>query len=153
MDWVQKTRKLLKGRTLRSIEKVADWSPNTLAATLSKASVPTATRGIKLARALGVDPDWLFDDEQAWPPPETTDEDSISVEDLDQLLRTLLDGAVQVLAVASEYHDPNSPLAKRTNKSRLSVDEFRKRIRKALQGPTKKKTTKKRRSNGTGKRA
>jgi hypothetical protein len=35
--------------------------------------VPSAPNGISLAHALNVTAEWLFDDGQAWPPPEPTD--------------------------------------------------------------------------------
>lgn len=101
--WAEKTKRLLEGRSLRAIEKAAGWTTNSLAGTMNKQAVPSATKGVALARALGVSADWLFDDEQDWPPPESLEEFGLTAEELIELTQTVFEGAAQLLAVAVEH--------------------------------------------------
>jgi len=85
MDWVTKTDRLLKGRTKRAVEKAAGWARNSLAASMSSGSTPTALRGARLAKALEVPAEWLFDDDRDWPPPNEQPPPQPGMEQLDAL--------------------------------------------------------------------
>ncbi|MCG8407589.1 MAG: hypothetical protein MI923_20520 [Phycisphaerales bacterium] len=116
--------------------------------------MPSAAKGVALAKALGVDPGWLFDDKEGWPPPEPV-QVGLDHENVNQLLHTLFNGFAYLLAVASEYREPDSHLAKGKAGQLNSFEEFKKQVDLIAEGLNKrKKKTKKRRSNGgTGKRA
>jgi len=71
MDWVEKLYKLKeeRGFAVAHIERKADWPEKTLSNCLSRGSMPLADKGVRLAKALAISADWLFDDSQGWPPP------------------------------------------------------------------------------------
>jgi len=60
-----------QGLTLRAISRDSHVPYNTLRAYTrpNSLTVPTAPTGLALARSLRVPCEWLFDDEQSWPPP------------------------------------------------------------------------------------
>lgn len=72
MDWCEKVEKLKDHleTSYARIEKRAGWTINTLSVALNRKSMPAADAGLKLARALDVSCEWLFDDAAGWPPPE-----------------------------------------------------------------------------------
>ncbi|MCG8404810.1 MAG: helix-turn-helix domain-containing protein [Phycisphaerales bacterium] len=102
-NWIEKTKRLLEGQSLRAVEKAAGWTTNSLAGTMNQKSVPSATKGVALARALDVSADWLFDDDQDWPPPEPPDEFGLTADELNALVQTVFNGAAQLLAAAVEH--------------------------------------------------
>jgi len=69
MDWIEKMEKLLNGRSYAVIERAAGWPDNTLSNAVRGEQMPGADKAIRLARALGVPAEWLFDDDQGCPPP------------------------------------------------------------------------------------
>lgn len=68
MDWIEKFEKVRAGRRLVEIERDAGWSENSLSARINQKNTPNAVLGAKLAKALGVSADWLFDDDNLGPP-------------------------------------------------------------------------------------
>lgn len=73
VNWVQKMKELLDGRSLRSIEKAAGVPLNTLAGKKKLKTAPNVLYSIRIARALEVPAEWLFDDKQDCPPPRAAD--------------------------------------------------------------------------------
>lgn len=72
MDWTEKVVKLLEeaGWRQSEVERRAGWARGSLGAKMSAGHMPGADKGVRLARALRVPAEWLFDDEQPWPPPQ-----------------------------------------------------------------------------------
>jgi hypothetical protein len=60
--WTRKCRLLLTGRTIVEVERAAGWPPGRLSWSLSTGARPRIERGLALAAALGVAPDYVFDD-------------------------------------------------------------------------------------------
>ncbi len=60
--WTRKCRLLLTGRTIVEVERAAGWPAGRLSWSLSTGSRPRIERGLALAAALGVAPEYLFDD-------------------------------------------------------------------------------------------
>ena len=71
MKWNAKARKILErdGRLQQAVAREAGWGVGRFNNSLSAGKMPGAADGIALAFALGVRPEWLFDDRQGWPPP------------------------------------------------------------------------------------
>lgn len=72
MDWTEKVARLLEATGWRQadIERRANWATGTLGSKMSRGSMPSADRGVRLAKALRVPAEWLFDDQAEWPPPQ-----------------------------------------------------------------------------------
>lgn len=61
---------------------------STISSYLSKTdSLPRSDIGMKIARAINVPPEWLFDDGQEWPPPSRTEAVSLEALSADELMR------------------------------------------------------------------
>ena len=73
-DWREKVRRLLpvRGRTQKALAAEVGVAYNSFRSYLGAIqSSPGMLTGMKIARALNVSADWLFDDDQPWPPPAT----------------------------------------------------------------------------------
>jgi len=72
MKFYDKLRKLQEehGYAWSKIERKAGLGRNRITNMVNDHQVPNAIDGIKLARALGVSAEWLFDENQGWPPPD-----------------------------------------------------------------------------------
>lgn len=68
MKWTEKLQRLLRGRTVSSLSREMGLHPTRLGAQISRGQMFRADRAVMLARLLGVDADWLFDDRLGWPP-------------------------------------------------------------------------------------
>ncbi len=71
-----------------STQAVQKWS--------SGKSIPRADYGVRLAAALGVPAEWLFDDSQDWPPPPTEDQQIVAA------VRAAMGGAVSLTEAEQE---------------------------------------------------
>lgn len=71
MDFWEKIRRLVGERPLAGVARRAGLDPTALSAILNNRYMPRLDRAQKIAFALGVSLDWLGDDEQGWPPPES----------------------------------------------------------------------------------
>ena len=69
MTWNEKVRKLYLGGNYAALSRQTGWSYKTLKNSVKAGNMPKADKAIRLARALGVRAEWLFDDNQGWPPP------------------------------------------------------------------------------------
>ncbi|HOQ87811.1 MAG TPA: helix-turn-helix domain-containing protein [Phycisphaerae bacterium] len=61
-----------RGYAWAKIERNAGLSRNRISNMINQGTMPAADDGIKLARALGVSAEWLFDEDQGWPPPDNS---------------------------------------------------------------------------------
>jgi len=71
MNWLEKAKRLLKGKNASELSRAVHLPPSAIGAAVSKGNLPKADKAVKIARALGVSADWLFDDLAEWPPPVT----------------------------------------------------------------------------------
>ncbi len=78
MDFAQKLRRLRDGRPDHAIAEASGCSPGAVQKWASGRSIPRADYGVRLAAALGVPAEWLFDDSQDWPPPPTEDQQIVA---------------------------------------------------------------------------
>lgn len=62
MTWIEKVNKLKGVLTLSKLGGLAGWPQNSLSTSMKRGSMPNAGLGIRLANALGVPAEWLFDD-------------------------------------------------------------------------------------------
>lgn len=62
MHWTEKVLKLKGDRPLAAIERAASWKTNHLSNAINDKSMPQADRAIRLAQALRVPAEWLFDE-------------------------------------------------------------------------------------------
>jgi len=72
MYWTEKADKLIaeRGLSYRYIgSRDKDISENYVSGAIRNRRDISVSKGIKLAKILNVPADWLFDDEQDWPPP------------------------------------------------------------------------------------
>ncbi|MFQ5494145.1 MAG: helix-turn-helix domain-containing protein [Phycisphaerae bacterium] len=67
--WAEKFEALRGGRSRAAIERQAGLPSNSISNWINDGRAVRASYGVRLARALGVTSDWLFDDEQDLPPP------------------------------------------------------------------------------------
>lgn len=93
--WVEKAEKLMGDRPVAEIERAAGWAANTLSNALLKGTTPGADKAIRLARALGVPAEWLFDDSDTSPGPARVSSDQ-TAETLRIAGQALLDAATRV---------------------------------------------------------
>ncbi len=70
MHFAQKIRRLWADQSLAALAREVGIAPSNLNKILSGSQTRFST-GLKLARVLGVPVDWLGDDDQDWPPPES----------------------------------------------------------------------------------
>ncbi|MBE7507778.1 MAG: hypothetical protein HS101_16045 [Planctomycetia bacterium] len=68
MKWHDKLDRLLRDRNVSAISRAVGLHPGRLGTQVALRQMPRADRAVKLARQLGVDTDWLFDDTKDWPP-------------------------------------------------------------------------------------
>lgn len=111
MDYQEKIRRLLDSRSKTSLSKSAGLPASTLDSILNKNQEPRAQKAVKIAQALDVSADWLFDNSKDWPPPDAGD--TIATASDDELLRIVtarFEGAVR--RVASLNRIPDADLAK-----------------------------------------
>ena len=73
MDWREKIERLLRGLNAASHARKVGLPPSSIGAAVTRENEPNARKAVKITRALGVNADWLFDDEQDWPPPKSGD--------------------------------------------------------------------------------
>ena len=66
MNWREKLRKLLVGRNASYLARGVGLNACAITRAATKGEMPRAPKAIKIARALGVPADWLFDDDQPW---------------------------------------------------------------------------------------
>ncbi len=76
MRWYDKIDKLTEGINASHICTKAGLPRNAIRRAATSKNMPIAAKGVKIAKALGVPPDWLFDDNRDWPPP-SYDEPSV----------------------------------------------------------------------------
>lgn len=79
VDWTEKVKSVMGSQTYAVIERAVGWSPNSLSSKLAGKHMPRADAGVKLARAIGVAVEWLFDDSidlPPWPPYERVKQDA-----------------------------------------------------------------------------
>lgn len=97
MTWKTKTKRLIGEIPVATIERRAKWTRNTLRNALNSRgrASPGADKALRLAKALSVTCDWLFDDSQNWPPPSP---DVLTEADPEDVLRML----AQAFAVAAD---------------------------------------------------
>ena len=62
MDWTEKFAALQGNRSVREIARIANVPESSLSTTVIRASVPISGSGTRIAKALGVTAEWLFDD-------------------------------------------------------------------------------------------
>ena len=96
MDFAQKLRRLRDGRPDHAIAEASGCSPGAVQKWASGRSIPRADYGVRLAAALGVPAEWLFDDSQDWPPPPTEDQQIV------QAVRSAMGGAVTLTEAEQE---------------------------------------------------
>jgi len=96
VDFAQKLRRLRDGRPDHAIAEASGCSPGAVQKWASGRSIPRADYGVRLAAALGVPAEWLFDDSQDWPPPPTEDQQIV------QAVRSAMGGAVTLTEAEQE---------------------------------------------------
>ncbi len=69
MTWQQKIRRLLGGKNASALAESVGLPRTSIRNAVNTGQVPRVDKAIKIARALGVPADWLFDDARPWPPP------------------------------------------------------------------------------------
>lgn len=69
MKWQEKITRLLAGKNASSLARSVGLHVGAITAAVSSGHIPIANKALRIARALNVPTDWLFDDEQPWPPP------------------------------------------------------------------------------------
>jgi transcriptional regulator with XRE-family HTH domain len=78
MTFAEKLRALKGDRSHAEIARLFGGSPQGVQNWASGRSIPRADYGVRLAAALGVPAEWLFDDSQDWPPPPTEDQQIVA---------------------------------------------------------------------------
>ena len=76
MTWQEKMRRLTEGKNLSYWSRRAGCPRNAISNALNSNQMPRSDKGVKLAKALKVTADWLFDDEQDRPSPVGTGAES-----------------------------------------------------------------------------
>ena len=66
MNWQEKLQRLLDGRNAAYLARSVGLRPKSIREAATKGQMPRAAKAIKIASALGVPTDWLFDDDQPW---------------------------------------------------------------------------------------
>lgn len=91
--WKDKVRRLTRDKNLAAVGRRADYPD--LAQRLKEPArdMPLSDRGNRLAAALGVPPEWLFDDGQDFPPPNRT-ESGVTASDLTRAIMEQLHAAL-----------------------------------------------------------
>jgi transcriptional regulator with XRE-family HTH domain len=69
MDFFEKITKLVQLKNKSELSRLAGLPPTAIDAIINKRREPLATKAIRVARALDVPAEWLFDDRADWPPP------------------------------------------------------------------------------------
>lgn len=110
MKWTEKVASLVSEDQIYAIEKEAKWSQGDLKRYLKRGTEPGAYAAFRLAQAIGVPLDWLFNEEDKGPPPNrkpSVDAKAIMAEVGVAILRSCLDqdlvaGVERVLNRAAE---------------------------------------------------
>ncbi len=73
MTFEEKLKEWLKGRSRAGLARLANLRPTVINNYLTgeRRSAPMAQTALKLARAMSVPLEWLVDDKQGWPPPDS----------------------------------------------------------------------------------
>lgn len=72
MTYSEKIKRLTDGRSAAKLGRVVGLHKSAIRDVVNTGKRPRIDKAIKIARALGVTADWLFDDAQDWPPPSAT---------------------------------------------------------------------------------
>jgi len=96
MDFAKKLRALKGDRTDKTLANAMGCSTQAVQKWSSGKSIPRADYGVRLASALGVPAEWLFDDSQDWPPPPTEDQQIVAA------VRAAMGGAVTLTEYEQE---------------------------------------------------
>jgi transcriptional regulator with XRE-family HTH domain len=68
VDFHEKLRRLTLDHNRAAVCRRAGLSENSIHRILARKQTPRADVAARIARALGVDPGWLIDDNRGWPP-------------------------------------------------------------------------------------
>lgn len=118
MPWGKKAEKLRLAYKWDTalLERMAGWPANTLARAIKHSRKIRIENAIKLARALNVPADWLFDDEHTGPPPPPPgpiDEQMLRARVLENMADALHAAAAQLAALpvpdTDASADPGQP--------------------------------------------
>lgn len=66
MDWQKKIRRLLENQNASALAESVGLHKSAIRDAANSGRMPRADKALKIARALGVDTDWLFDDSLGW---------------------------------------------------------------------------------------
>lgn len=69
MTVFEKVGRLTELMNRAKVSRAAGLPPTAIDAVVNKKRMPLASNGLKIARALKVPMEWLFDDKADWPPP------------------------------------------------------------------------------------
>lgn len=69
MKWQEKIRRLLRGKNASELARSVGLHVSAIGDAAKKGQMPKADKAVRIARALGIPCDWLFDDSLDWPPP------------------------------------------------------------------------------------
>ncbi len=79
MKLAEKIRRSKEGRGYADIAREVGCSSENVRKIIDQGSQPGFFLGVRLAKALDVPVDWLADDDQDWPPPETNKQKAVSM--------------------------------------------------------------------------
>jgi transcriptional regulator with XRE-family HTH domain len=128
----------------------AGLAPTTISNYIATGSTPRADIALKIARAIGVPLDWLVDDTQDWPPPESRRDGATSFTDqqlLHEIATRLLRAVIDLRAEANRAkaidwktaaHDaarvgPRKPLPDSARQAMLTLSSFQVKLSRILQ--------------------
>lgn len=106
MHWREKLRLLLKNRNASELSRNAGLNPSAIGAAVSKGTTPSADKAVRIAEALGVSADWLFDDLAEWPPPPPGAASLGDFELVEELARRRQLIIQDMKALASQFAEP-----------------------------------------------
>lgn len=86
--------RLLESRNASALARGVGLHVSALKDAANKGQLPKADKAVKIARALGVSCEWLFDDSIEWPPPRSPETKDLGELQLLELLRAKLEGSV-----------------------------------------------------------
>ncbi len=69
MTWTEKVEFLTRDKVVDRIGREAGWATGELANYVREGTMPSAEKGLRLAKALNVTSDWLFDQSRGLPVP------------------------------------------------------------------------------------
>lgn len=73
-DLADKARRAMAGRSYADIARLMGNKPENVRKWIDGSTMPLFVAGVQFCLALGIDPAWLADDSQDWPPPETVED-------------------------------------------------------------------------------